>query len=616
MPAAHPRRIALTLALALVVVLPSAAAAGSTWRTLEGTLVVAHGEDHSSGAPRALWFTTLKTSSGAVSLRFAGQRPDGFLNGAKVRVRGAMGGGTLAVGPNREDAQVMVAAAPVTGERRLAVLLVKFAETDPEPYTVEQARGVIFSNPDSVASYFGEQSYGLMTLTGDVFGYYTVSTNTSACDFNDIGSKARAAATAAGVNLTGYTQIQYVHNHLPSCGWAGLAYLPGRDSWLNEALNLRVSGHELSHSFGVHHASTMNCTDGGVRVTLSANASNCSSNEYGDPMTIMGQASTRHTHNQQLASMGWLGGDSLQTISLDGTYQLASADLPSATSPRAIRIARGNGTWFYLELRSPYGTYFDNFASTHWAVTGVSIRISSDWTTIVQSQLLDTVLETSSYLDAPLAVGATFTDPLSNLSVTTLSVTDGVATIDVTWGPDSVAPSTPGNPQVVATGASTARLSWTASTDNVGIAGYRVSRDGVVLGMVTATQYNDAGLTPGASYTYSVVALDPAGNESGVASKAWTQPVPDTTAPTAPTNLRATSLTKGKANLAWNAASDNVGVTGYRVYRNGALVATVGGTMTAWTDNRYRTASTYYVVAFDAAGNVSGQSNSLVVARK
>jgi len=608
----------LSFLLGLSLLAPAMAAAATPTRTLEGRLVVAHGEQYPNGAggpSKALWYTKLVTASGEVELAFAGKRPDGFLNGAKVRVHGSMAGARLAVGSGKADAQVVEAAVAAATEKKVAVLLLKFAATDPEPYTVAQAQGVIFNNANSVANYFAEESYGLMTMTGDVYGYYTISINTSTCDYTDIGNKARAAATAAGVNLANYTQIQYVHNYLGSCGWSGLAYVPGRDSWLNQALNLRVSAHELSHNFGVHHASTMSCTEGGVRVTLSQTSSSCTSSEYGDPFSVMGSSSNRHTHNQQLASLGWISGTGLQTISSAGQYSIGAAENVNATAPRGVRIPRGTtGTYFYLELRQPFGTQFDNFSASDPAVTGVSIRISYDWGTIIQSQLLDTTPATGSFGDAPLAVGQSFWDPLSGVTVTTVSVEAGVAVVNVGWGADTVAPSTPGNPQVVSTGATTARFSWTASTDNVGVTGYRVSRNGSVLGTTTSTLWNDTGLVGGQAYTYSVVALDGAGNASGAATKAWTQPTPDTTAPSAPVNLRVASLTKAKANLAWNASTDNVGVTGYRVYRNGALVATVTGL--TWSDSRQRVASTYYVVAFDAAGNVSGSSNTVNVPRK
>ena len=615
MSAQRSHRLAfVTAVLGLALVLPSAVFAGASWKTLDGTLVVAHGERISAdGASSPVWYDKLKTSSGEVTLAFRGARPEGFLNGAKVRVRGTMSGHTLTVGSNKADAAVQTVAAVSTGPKKLAILLIKFAPTDPEPYTVAQAQGVIFGNANSVANYFAEESYGLMPVSGDVFGYYSISINTATCDFTDIGNKARAAATAAGVNLDNYTQIQYVHNYLSSCGWSGLAYVPGRDSWLNQALNLRVSAHELSHNYGVHHASTMSCTDSGVRVTISASSANCTSSEYGDPFSILGSASTRHTHNQQLASMGWITGGNLQTITTGGTYTVGAAEDVNATAPRGVRISRGNGTWFYLELRQPFGTQFDAFSTSDPAVTGVTVRLSNDWTTIVQSQLLDTTPATSGFSDAPLQPGATFYDPLSGISIKTVSVTGGVATVTVAWGGDSIAPSTPGNPQVAATGASTARFTWAASTDNLVLAGYRVYRDGNLLGTTTSLLWNDTALVPTTTYLYAVVAFDVAGNNSGTASRSFLMPA-DTTPPSQVTNLRATTLTRSKANLAWNAATDNIGVTGYRVYRDGTLVATVTGL--TWTDTRQRLATTYTVRAVDAAGNLGPVSNSLLVPRK
>jgi len=609
MSTARSRRLALlAVALGALLILPGSVFAGSASRTLQGTLVAAHGDNFAANPAnsKSIWHDTLVTANGKVTLAFSGARPEGFYNGARVRVTGTVSGNTLRVGKGKADAQVVTAAAAATGQKKLAVLLLKFADTDPEPYTVAGARGVIFDNANSVANYFAEESYGLMTVTGDVFGYFVISVDTSQCNYTDVGNKARAAATAAGVDLSQYTQIQYVHNSLP-CGWAGLAYLPGRDSWLNQALNLRVSSHELSHSFGVHHASTMNCSEGGVRVTLSASSSSCTSSEYGDPFTVMGSASTRHTHSQQLASLGWITGGNLQTITTAGTYTVGAAEDVNAAAPRGVRIPRGGtSTWFYLELREPFGSSFDNFSPSDPAVTGVSIRISYDWGTVVQSQLLDTTPGTSTYTDAPLQAGQTFWDPLSGVTITTVSVANGVATVDVSWGSDGVAPSTPANLAVSATGASAARVSWSASTDNVGVAGYRVSRDGSLLGTTSSTFFDDSGLNPDQTYTYTVEAFDAAGNTSGAASKSWTQPATDTQAPTKVT--LSGSKTKSKVSLSWTASTDNVGVAGYRVYRNGKLVATT--TARTWSEALKRGTTNYIVVAFDAAGNVSPNSNT------
>ncbi|WP_068777125.1 glycosyl hydrolase family 18 protein [Paenibacillus sp. FJAT-26967] len=92
---------------------------------------------------------------------------------------------------------------------------------------------------------------------------------------------------------------------------------------------------------------------------------------------------------------------------------------------------------------------------------------------------------------------------------------------------------------------------------------------------------------------------------------------PDTQAPSAPSNLRVsgTSTTTSIA-LAWNAASDNVGVTGYDIYRGTTLIGSASGTTLTYTDTGLtaNTTYTYTVKAKDAAGNVSGVSNTLSAA--
>ncbi|TVX99786.1 carbohydrate-binding protein [Cohnella terricola] len=86
----------------------------------------------------------------------------------------------------------------------------------------------------------------------------------------------------------------------------------------------------------------------------------------------------------------------------------------------------------------------------------------------------------------------------------------------------------------------------------------------------------------------------------------------DTQPPTAPSNLAFTQTAPNTINLTWNASTDNVGVTGYDIYANGQLRGSVNGSTLTYSDNQPSTATvTYYVVAKDAAGNVSAQSNSV-----
>ncbi len=85
----------------------------------------------------------------------------------------------------------------------------------------------------------------------------------------------------------------------------------------------------------------------------------------------------------------------------------------------------------------------------------------------------------------------------------------------------------------------------------------------------------------------------------------------DDEAPTAPSGLAASNITMTSVSLSWNAATDNVGVTGYQVYQNGSLLANTTGTSYNVTGLNSGTNYSYYVIAEDAAGNESAQSNTV-----
>ncbi|MCP4261686.1 MAG: hypothetical protein GY774_29915, partial [Planctomycetes bacterium] len=84
----------------------------------------------------------------------------------------------------------------------------------------------------------------------------------------------------------------------------------------------------------------------------------------------------------------------------------------------------------------------------------------------------------------------------------------------------------------------------------------------------------------------------------------------DTILPSTPTNLQATTISTSQINLSWNASTDNVGVTGYRIYRGSTLIATTSNTTYQDKGLSLSTTYTYTVSAYDAAGNESGQSSA------
>ena len=159
-----------------------------------------------------------------------------------------------------------------------------------------------------------------------------------------------------------------------------------------------------------------------------------------------------------------------------------------------------------------------------------------------------------------------------------------------------------------------------AASDSGGVAGVQFKLDGANLGAeATVAPYTVAWDTTGAtngSHSLTATARDAAGNTATSAAIAVTvNNVQDTTAPSIPANLAATAASTTQINLTWNASTDSVGVTGYRVFRCqgagcSATVQVATPTATSYSDTALSpsTAYTYTVSAFDAAGNVSAKS--------
>jgi chitodextrinase len=179
---------------------------------------------------------------------------------------------------------------------------------------------------------------------------------------------------------------------------------------------------------------------------------------------------------------------------------------------------------------------------------------------------------------------------------------------------DQTAPAIPGGLAVASHAVTSIGLSWTASTDNVGVTGYKVYRNGTQVATTTGTTYTNTGLTPNTTYTYTVAAYDAAGNVSAQSPGVTGTTDPDTTAPTVPGTPTQSSRTMTTMAISWTASTDNVGVTGYKVYRNGTQVATTTTTNYSDTDLVPGTTYTYKVAAFDAAGNTSAQSTGASLA--
>ncbi|MBM4340431.1 MAG: hypothetical protein FJ110_12910 [Deltaproteobacteria bacterium] len=175
---------------------------------------------------------------------------------------------------------------------------------------------------------------------------------------------------------------------------------------------------------------------------------------------------------------------------------------------------------------------------------------------------------------------------------------------------DSTPPSAPQDLTCVGVSQTEISLSWAPSTDNVGVAGYNIYRFGSFIKNVQTTTTTDATLNPSTIYCYYVTAYDVAQNESLPSNLVCptTLSPPDTTPPSAPQNLVGTVVSQTEISLSWTASTDNIGVVGYNIYRDGSFIGTVQSTATTDTSLNPSTQYCYYVTAYDAAGNESGQS--------
>lgn len=191
-------------------------------------------------------------------------------------------------------------------------------------------------------------------------------------------------------------------------------------------------------------------------------------------------------------------------------------------------------------------------------------------------------------------------DILGSLSATT----GGTYTVDTT--PPAVSITAPTNGANLASG-NTVSVSVSA-TDTGGVSSVDVYIDGAKKITLSASPYNYSWNTTGislSSHTVQAKATDTTGNLGS--SPTFTVSITDQTPPTIPGNFHSTSNTTGNISLAWNASTDNVGVSGYRLQRNGATITTTLGSTLSYTDTGLaaNTSYSYTVAALDAAGNTS-----------
>lgn len=187
---------------------------------------------------------------------------------------------------------------------------------------------------------------------------------------------------------------------------------------------------------------------------------------------------------------------------------------------------------------------------------------------------------------------------------------------------DIIPPSAPTDVNVSDITATGAKITWTASTDNVKMAGYNLYYQGEdqeltlinTAGVIEETEYTLTGLTPETTYQIVVEAVDEAGNIAR-ARAVEVVTLEDTEAPDAPTNVEASEITETSAKITWTASTDNVEVAGYNIYVDEAKINESLVTVTEYTLTDLKAGTEYKVVVESVDTSSNTQSSEAVTVK-
>lgn len=594
---------------ALVCVLALGAPTGAAGRETQitGTLVETHGH--------RLDGTIVQRSFAIRSARRARRLSDAqprSLIGQRVRIDGE-GGASSVPGTVRPDGVQRLAAAVPPGPRSLLVIVLTTPDKPRPAATPAEVRSAVFTGARSTNVLFQQQSAGATRFVGrvrgdgDVTEPLAIGVTTPGCDFAAFADAGDSAARAAGWAADAYDHVMYLLPNTSHCSFGGLGDMPGRRTWSNGYLDVRIVAHELGHNLGADHAGSQSCSDaGGIAVTLSTT---CVSDEYGDPFDVMG-IPDRLMSSWHRAQLGQLPASQELRLRESQTVTLVSADDFTAPGNRLLLVPRKEPrvvvtSWLAAELRSELGP-FDLWGIGSPVTRGLSVRVVPNVAVTKPSLLLDARPDTSSFEDAPIQVGETLRDEPHGIAIRLNSVTGTSADVTVTMPVlvDDVPPSAPGNVSVNGDSSGVA-IGWTAAIDDEAIAHYEVERDAVIIGTTPGLDFTDDRVTEVTQATYRVIAVDTSGNRA--ASEPATIVVADVTPPTAVPGV-SLSADGPQVTASWAAAQDNRAVARYQVYRNGEPRATTTGL--SHTERPPAGRHVYAVSAVDTAGNAGPRTEA------
>ena len=309
-----------------------------------------------------------------------------------------------------------------TGTKKVIVIRVDFSDRPGAPVS-DAAALSLFAGANGVINFYAQSSYGqagIAVTAADITPVYrlpaTAVTYATNGQNNQLHTDARGLATAGGFDLANYDRICVVFTFLGNIAgsqitYGGLAQVQGRNLWVNGEYDFRVMAHELGHTFGLLHANLWQVADGNPVSTGG------SSTEYADPFDSMGGGNTDIRHHFSpwgKSLLHWIPDTSVPTITASGTYRLYRFDHAAATTTNnlALKVVR-NGTQDY------WIGYRQNFPTNASLANGVYVLWGHN--RVQQSDLLDMTTPGTSANDAGLAIGASFRDADTGMTIRPLA---------------------------------------------------------------------------------------------------------------------------------------------------------------------------------------------------
>lgn len=424
-------------------------------KEVRGELTVYHLDDFQGGKSKYKYKLKEERTGNKYELHFA-KPPGGLLSESQVVVKGVSIDSKLVIDSvrfagdprGRETHGLSIESSPSlesTGEKRILVLLVNFESDRREPVSIEYVRS-LFAPDGLMNTFYKESSFNQLSLSADVYGWYTISDSNIEQGTNeeDCAAAADSRATSQGIEVNEYEHIIYVFpSDQPCLGYgyaAGVATIGGDPtrSWIFYPIP-RTFLHEFGHNLGLGHARALYCGQRQID-----RFPNCDIFEYGDPSDVMGTGMNRiNAPNRSV--LGWLRPEEILSVPEEGgRYTISSLDA-SSSGIKVLRIEKptftqpweGGRDYYYVSYRQATG---HDISLPGSFTNGSSLHIRhEDIYQGLPSLLLDSAPGGyKDMTDAGLTDGSVFSD-LDGISITQESHSPSSATLSVQINPDSYA---------------------------------------------------------------------------------------------------------------------------------------------------------------------------------